>query len=105
VNHTDVERVIDAARAVAIPADQKILHILPQEFIIDGQEVSRKRSDVGRPARGAGTYGHGGSQRRPEHCKMRQDGAIGSRRCYPSATASSYAVLTEDEKRSRRVSV
>jgi cell division protein FtsA len=31
----DVERVIDAARAVAIPADQKILHILPQEFIID----------------------------------------------------------------------
>jgi cell division protein FtsA len=33
-----VERVIDAARAVAIPADQKILHILPQEFIIDNQE-------------------------------------------------------------------
>ena len=33
----DVDRVIDAARAVAIPADQKILHILPQEFIIDAQ--------------------------------------------------------------------
>src|SRR5690349_18276297 len=31
----DIERVIDAAQAVAIPADQKILHILPQEFIID----------------------------------------------------------------------
>src|SRR3989344_5464625 len=31
----DVDRVIDAAKAVAIPADQKILHILPQEFIID----------------------------------------------------------------------
>ena len=38
VTQSDVERVIDAARAVAIPADQKILHILPQEFIIDGQE-------------------------------------------------------------------
>jgi len=38
VSHSDVERVIDAARAVAIPADQKILHILPQEFIIDDQE-------------------------------------------------------------------
>jgi cell division protein FtsA len=38
VSMGDVERVIDAARAVAIPADQKILHILPQEFIIDGQE-------------------------------------------------------------------
>jgi len=34
----DVDRVIEAARVVAIPADQKILHILPQEFIIDGQE-------------------------------------------------------------------
>jgi cell division protein FtsA len=34
----DLDRVIDAARAVAIPADQKILHILPQEFIIDNQE-------------------------------------------------------------------
>ena len=37
----DVERVIDAAKAVAIPADQKILHVLPQEFIIDGQEGIR----------------------------------------------------------------
>ncbi|MCP8900240.1 cell division protein FtsA [Gilvimarinus xylanilyticus] len=34
----DIERVIDAAQAVAIPADQKILHILPQEFLIDEQE-------------------------------------------------------------------
>ena len=34
----DVERVIDAAKAVAIPADQKILHVLPQEYIIDSQE-------------------------------------------------------------------
>ena len=38
VTSVDVERVIDAARAVAIPADQKILHILPQEYIIDKQE-------------------------------------------------------------------
>jgi len=34
----DLERVIDAAQAVAIPADQKILHILPQEYVIDSQE-------------------------------------------------------------------
>jgi cell division protein FtsA len=38
VTPSDVDRVIDAARAVAIPADQKIIHILPQEFIIDNQE-------------------------------------------------------------------
>lgn len=38
VTQNDVDRVIDAAQAVAIPADRKILHILPQEFIIDEQE-------------------------------------------------------------------
>ena len=33
----DVERVVDAARAVAIPADREIIHVLPQEFIVDSQ--------------------------------------------------------------------
>lgn len=38
VSQYDINRVIDSARAVAIPADQKILHILPQEFVIDLQD-------------------------------------------------------------------
>jgi len=38
----DVDRVIESARALAIPADQKVLHVLPQEFIIDGQEGIRE---------------------------------------------------------------
>jgi cell division protein FtsA len=38
VQQADLDRVIDAAQAVAIPADQKVLHILPQEYIIDSQE-------------------------------------------------------------------
>ncbi|MFA5983514.1 MAG: cell division protein FtsA [Methylococcaceae bacterium] len=38
VTQYDIDRVIDSARAVAIPADQKILHILPQEYVIDLQE-------------------------------------------------------------------
>lgn len=42
VSSSDVDRVIDAAGAVAIPADQKVLHILPQEFIIDNQEGIRE---------------------------------------------------------------
>ena len=33
----DIDRVLDAAQAVAIPADQKILHVLPQEYVIDNQ--------------------------------------------------------------------
>jgi len=38
VGPSDVARVIDAARAVNIPMDQQILHVLPQEFIIDDQD-------------------------------------------------------------------
>ncbi len=38
VSQYDIDRVIDSAQAVAIPADQKILHILPQEFVIDHQD-------------------------------------------------------------------
>ena len=42
VAQTDIERVIDTARAVQIPNDQQILHVLNQEFIIDGQEDVRE---------------------------------------------------------------
>lgn len=38
----DVGRVIEAARALAIPTDQKILHILPQEYVIDNQDGVRE---------------------------------------------------------------
>jgi len=37
----DVERVIEAAKAVAIPTDREILHVLPQEFIVDDQDGIR----------------------------------------------------------------
>jgi cell division protein FtsA len=37
VTKNDVERVIDAARAVAIPMDREVIHVIPQEFIIDEQ--------------------------------------------------------------------
>ncbi|HLD08441.1 MAG TPA: cell division protein FtsA [Methylophilaceae bacterium] len=42
VTQTDVDRVIETARAIALPSDQQILHILTQEFIIDGQEDVRE---------------------------------------------------------------
>jgi cell division protein FtsA len=37
ITPSDVERVIDAARAVAIPMDREVIHVLPQEFMVDGQ--------------------------------------------------------------------
>jgi cell division protein FtsA len=42
VSQADVERVIETAKAVNIPMDQQILHVLTQEFIIDGQEDVRE---------------------------------------------------------------
>ena len=38
VSEKDIERVIDAARAVAIPMDREVIHVLPQEFIVDEQD-------------------------------------------------------------------
>lgn len=37
VTQADIDRVIDAARGVSIPVDQDIIHVIPQQFIIDGQ--------------------------------------------------------------------
>lgn len=42
VSQTDVDKVVDTARAISLPGDQQILHILTQEFIIDGQEDVRE---------------------------------------------------------------
>jgi cell division protein FtsA len=38
VTRTDIERVIEAAKAVAIPMDREVIHVLPQEFIVDDQD-------------------------------------------------------------------
>ncbi len=42
VTNEDLQRVIDAAKAIAIPMDREVMHILPQEFIIDDQDGIRE---------------------------------------------------------------
>jgi len=42
VTQGDIERVIDAAKAVAIPMDREVLHVLPQQFVIDEQDGIKK---------------------------------------------------------------
>jgi cell division protein FtsA len=42
VTPQDIDRVIEAAQAVAIPSDQRVLHVLPQEFVIDDQDSIRE---------------------------------------------------------------
>jgi len=42
VAQADVDRVVETAKAIPIPTDQQILHVLNQEFVIDGQEDVRE---------------------------------------------------------------
>ena len=99
VTAADVARVIETAKAVNIPTDQQVLHILTQEYVIDGQE------DVRQP--------HGMSGMKLEVKVHIVTGAIAAaqnivkciKRCGLEVSelvlqplASSMAVLTDDEK-------
>ncbi|MCC2636699.1 MAG: cell division protein FtsA [Moraxellaceae bacterium] len=99
VQQSDIERVIDAAKSGPIPADQRILHILPQEFQVDDQ------ADVRDPLGMSGVRLEGhvhlvtcstnafqNLEKCVRSCGIEIDGVI------LQQLASSHAVLTEDEK-------
>ena len=95
----DVERVIDAAQAVAIPADQKILHILPQEYVIDSQEGIKEplgMSGVRLEAKVHVVTCAVNASQNIEKC-IRRCG-LEVEEIILEQLASSYAVLTEDER-------
>ena len=99
VGRSDLERVIDAARAVAIPADQRVLHVLPQEFIIDGQEGIRDpigMSGVRLEARVHIVTGAASAAQNIVKCVQRCGLEVED--IVLEQLAASYAVLTEDEK-------
>ncbi|MCY4044510.1 MAG: cell division protein FtsA [Cellvibrionales bacterium] len=99
VTDTDVERVIDAAKAVAIPADQKVLHILPQEYIIDSQEGVKEpygMSGVRLEAKVHLVTGAVNAAQNIEKC-IRRCGLV-PEDIILEQLASSYAVLTDDER-------
>ena len=95
----DVDRVIDAAQAMAIPADQKILHILPQEYVIDSQEGVREplgMSGVRLEAKvhlvTCAVNAAQNIEKCIERCGLNVNDII------LEQLASSYAVLTDDER-------
>jgi cell division protein FtsA len=99
VTHADVEHVIDAAKAVAIPADQRILHVLPQEFIIDGQEGIRDpigMSGVRLEAKVHIVTGADSAAQNIIKCVQRCGLVVED--IVLEQLASSFAVLTDDEK-------
>ena len=99
VVQADIDRVIDAAQAVAIPADQKVLHILPQEYVIDSQEgikeplgMSGVRLEAKVHLVTCAVNAAQNIEKCVQKCKLEVDDII------LEQLASSYAVLTDDEK-------
>ncbi len=99
VTQGDIERVLDAAKAVHFPGDQQLLHVMPQEYIIDNQEGIREpigMSGVRLEAKvhlitGAVSAAQNISKC-IERCGLTVDGII------LEQMASSYSVLEQDEK-------
>lgn len=99
VTRADIDRVIDAAQAVAIPADQRVLHILPQEYIIDSQEGVKEplgMSGVRLEAKVHLVTCAINAVQNIEKCIKRC--GLQTEEIILEQLASSYAVLTEDEK-------
>ncbi len=99
VTQMDVDHVVETAQAIALPADQQILHILTQEFIIDGQD------DVREPLGMSGmklevkvhiVTGAVAAAQNIVKCIKRSGLEVSDLILQP--LASSVAVLTEDEK-------
>jgi cell division protein FtsA len=95
----DLERVIDAAQAMAIPADQKILHILPQEYVIDTQEgikeplgMSGVRLEAKVHLVTCAVNAAQNIEKCIERCGLKVNDII------LEQLASSYSVLTDDER-------
>ena len=95
----DIERVIDAAKAMAIPADQKILHVLPQAFIVDTQEgvkeplgMSGVRLEAKVHMVTCAVNAAQNIEKCIERCGLAVNGVI------LEQLASSYSVLSDDER-------
>lgn len=99
VTQSDVERVIDAAKAVSIPLDREIIHVLPQQFIIDGQDSIKEpvgMSGVRLEAEIHIVTGAVTSAQNIIKCVNRAGFEVDDIVLEPLAAA--YAVLTDDEK-------
>jgi cell division protein FtsA len=99
VSSADLERVLDAAQAVAIPADQRVLHTLPQDYVIDNQEGVREplgMSGVRLEAKVHVVTCAVNAAQNIEKCVRRCGLEIDD--IILEQLASAYSVLTDDEK-------
>lgn len=99
VSQDDIDRVIDAAKAVAIPIDREVIHVLPQEYLIDDQDGIKEplgMSGVRLECKVHIVTGAVTSAQNIVKCAQRCDISVSD--IVLEQLASSYAVLSEDEK-------
>jgi cell division protein FtsA len=99
VTYGDIERVIEAAKAIQLHGENRILHVLPQEYSIDTQEGIKEpigMSGVRLEARVHMVTGAMNAAQNIERCVQRC--GLETDDIILEQLASSYAVLTEDEK-------
>lgn len=99
VNSSDIERVIEAAKAVAVPADRQVLHVLPREYKVDDQDgitdpigMSGVRLEAAVHIVTAGQTALNNTIKCIEKAGLKIEGLV------LDHLASSLAVLSEDEK-------
>lgn len=99
VTRADIDRVLDSAKAVAIPADQRVLHTLPQDYVVDTQEGVREplgmygvRLEAKVHVVTCAANAAQNIEKCVRRCGLDVDDII------LEQLASSYSVLTEDEK-------
>ncbi len=99
VGREDMDRVMDAARAIAIPSDHQILHVLPQGYIIDNQEGIRHPIGMSGVRLEAVVHLVTGSINAAQNIsKCVQQSGLEVEDIVLEQLASSYSVLTPDEK-------
>ncbi len=99
ITATDVERVMETARAMPVPADQEIFHVLPQEFTIDGQDgISEPIGMNGRRLEVRTHIVTGATSAMQNIIKCVRRCGLEAIDLVAQPLASSYAVLSKDEK-------
>jgi cell division protein FtsA len=99
ITRGDIGRVVDAAKAVAIPMDREILHILPQEFTVDDQKGIKDPSGMAGIRLEVDVHIVTGAVSSAQNLvKAIQQAGYQVRDLVLEPLASSFGVLTEDER-------
>jgi len=95
----DIERVIDAAKVVSIPSDREILHVIPQEFVVDGQDGIRDPLKMSGTRLEVGVHIVTGAVTSAQNIvKCIKSAGLATHEIILQPLASSEAILTQDEK-------